>query len=94
GLAAGVPVLGSGSGGIREVIQDGRNGFLFPEGDAVALASLLTRLALEPELRRRLGEEGRRQLQETVFDEGRLVCGFMDCLAREHPVCVRSKRMP
>ena len=94
GLAAGVPVLGSGSGGIREVIQDGRNGFLFPEGDAVALAGLLIRLAREPELRRRLGEEGRRQLQETVFDEGRLVGGFMDCLAREHPASVHGERMP
>ncbi len=94
GLAAGVPVLGSGSGGIREVIQDGRNGFLFPEGDAVALASLLTRLAREPELRRRLGDEGRRQLQETAFDEGRLVGGFMDCLAREHPASVHGERMP
>ncbi|WP_437556929.1 glycosyltransferase [Acidithiobacillus sulfuriphilus] len=94
GLAAGVPVLGSGSGGIREVIQDGRNGFLFPEGDAVALASLLTRLAREPELRRRLGDEGRRQLQETAFDEDRLVGGFMDCLAREHPASVHGERMP
>jgi len=94
GLAAGVPVLGSGSGGIREVIQDGRNGFLFPEGDAVALAGLLIRLAREPELRRRLGEEGRRQLQGAAFDEGRLVGGFMDCLAREHPASMHGERMP
>ncbi len=94
GLAAGVPVLGSGSGGIREVIQHGRNGFLFPEGDAVALAGLLTRLAHGPELRRRLGEEGGRQLQETAFDEGRLVDGFMDCLAREHPASAHGERVP
>ncbi|BBF66336.1 glycosyltransferase [Acidithiobacillus sp. 'AMD consortium'] len=94
GLAAGVPVLGSGSGGIREVIRDGHNGFFFPEGDAVALAGLLIRLAQDPELRRRLGEEGRRQLQEAAFDEGHLVDGFMDCLAREHPVSVQGERMP
>ena len=41
-----VAVIGSDSGAIPEVIGDA--GFVFPEGDATALAGLLDRLAAEP----------------------------------------------
>jgi glycosyltransferase involved in cell wall biosynthesis len=36
-LLAGTPVLGSDIGGIPELIQSGRTGYLFPPGDALAL---------------------------------------------------------
>lgn len=39
--AAGVPVLASDSGGPRDLIRPGVNGWLFPTGDAAALASAL-----------------------------------------------------
>jgi glycosyltransferase involved in cell wall biosynthesis len=46
--AAGVPVVGSDLGGIAERVTDGRNGLLFPPGDANALAGILRQLARNP----------------------------------------------
>jgi glycosyltransferase involved in cell wall biosynthesis len=37
-FAAGVPVIASATGGIPEIVTEGRNGFLFDRGDASALA--------------------------------------------------------
>jgi GT2 family glycosyltransferase/glycosyltransferase involved in cell wall biosynthesis len=44
------PVIASEVGGIPEIIQEGKNGFLFPAGDAVALRRLVRRLLRHPEL--------------------------------------------
>jgi GT2 family glycosyltransferase/glycosyltransferase involved in cell wall biosynthesis len=47
---AGVPVVASRTGGIPELVTDGRNGLLFSAGDAADLARVLTRLLAEPAL--------------------------------------------
>jgi glycosyltransferase involved in cell wall biosynthesis len=56
-MACAVPVVGSDSGEIPNVIGDA--GLVFPEGDAQALAARLQTLIDDPELARRLGEAGR-----------------------------------
>lgn len=56
-MACGVPVIGSDSGAIPEVIADA--GMVFPEGDVNALRDLLTRLRGDPGLRAELGAKGR-----------------------------------
>ena len=53
-FAAGVPVLASDLGGLREVVRDGQNGLLFRAGDASALRAVIERLASEPGLYARL----------------------------------------
>ena len=63
-MAAGKPVVGSGVGGIPEVVRDGGNGLLVPEKDAAALAEALVTLARDPELRARLGDSGREEIRD------------------------------
>jgi glycosyltransferase involved in cell wall biosynthesis len=46
--AVGTPVIGSVIGAIPEIVTDGRNGRLFPPGDASALADVLRSLAADP----------------------------------------------
>jgi glycosyltransferase involved in cell wall biosynthesis len=48
-MACGIPVVGSDSGAIPEVVGDAS--MIFPEGDALALARLLFKLATQPGLR-------------------------------------------
>jgi glycogen(starch) synthase len=48
-LCRGRPVVGSDSGGIRDLVTDGRNGVLVRTGDAGALADALARVLVEPE---------------------------------------------
>jgi spore coat protein SA len=64
GMATGLPVVGSRTGGIPEVVTDGETGLLVPPGDAAALAGAISTLAADAELRRRLGDAGRRRAEE------------------------------
>lgn len=59
-MASGVPVVATTAGGMAEVVRDGLDGLAVPPDDAQALAAAMLRLARDPDLRRRLGEEGRR----------------------------------
>ncbi len=59
-MACGVPVIGSDSGAIPDVI--GEAGLLFAEGDRAALAQALRRVMHTPELRQRLAEAGRQRV--------------------------------
>ncbi len=56
-MACGVPVIGSDSGAIPEVIDDA--GLIVPEGDAVALSDALAQLLSSPEMRGELSRRGR-----------------------------------
>jgi glycosyltransferase involved in cell wall biosynthesis len=60
--AAGVPVIASAVGGVPKLIDPGRTGLLFPPGDEAALAEALVRLLTDPPARRRLAEEGYREV--------------------------------
>ncbi len=66
-MACGVPVIGSNSGAIPEVI-DGA-GLVFPEGDAAALADCLRRLTASPELRSELARRGVVRVQTHYMQE-------------------------
>ena len=59
-LAAEKPVVSTDVGGVSDVVRDGSSGLLTAPGDSHAFAAALVRLADDPELRRRLGEYGRR----------------------------------
>lgn len=59
GMAAGCAVVGSAVPGVREVISDGVDGLLVPEGDATALAQALERLLRDPALAARLAAQAR-----------------------------------
>lgn len=61
-MACQVPVVGSDSGAIPEVI--GPAGLIFPEGDAAALAQALEQLRAGPSLREQLGKAGRARVLE------------------------------
>lgn len=50
GMAAGVPVVASAIGGLREIIRDRETGILVPEADPAALASAVIELNRSPVL--------------------------------------------
>lgn len=62
-MALGLPCVGSDVTGIPELIADGENGLVVPEGDAPALARALARLLDDPALRTRLSAAGRRTME-------------------------------
>ncbi len=68
-MACGLPVVGCSGSGASEVIHPGETGFLVPPGDERALAEVLIRLLRDGELRRRVGEQGRRWVEDHADSE-------------------------
>jgi glycosyltransferase involved in cell wall biosynthesis len=54
---SGLPVVTTGTSGMRDVVAHGRTGLLVPPGDRTALAAALSRLIGERHLRQSLGRE-------------------------------------
>jgi len=58
-MACGTPVIGSRVGGIQEVIQDGKTGFLVPPGDVEALAERIRWIFTHPDESGEMGRQAR-----------------------------------
>ncbi len=58
-MACGVPVVGTTAGGLPEVVQDGRNGFLRPVGDVEGMAEATLRLVTDPDLWKKFSQSAR-----------------------------------
>jgi glycosyltransferase involved in cell wall biosynthesis len=50
-MACGCCVIASAVGGVPEMVEEGRSGFLFPPGDAAALADRLRAVVEDSKLR-------------------------------------------
>jgi glycosyltransferase involved in cell wall biosynthesis len=67
-MAAGVPVVGT-EPGARELISDGRDGFLVAAGAPAAMAGRIEGLLTDPALARRLARAGQAHAQQELTIE-------------------------
>lgn len=63
-MAMGLPVISTQHSGIPELVQDAVTGFLAPERDVDVLADKLNYLIEHPELWLKMGQAGRRHIEE------------------------------
>jgi len=63
-MSEGIPVIGTQSGGIPEIIVDGKTGILFKPDDCQKLADSIILLCQEPMLRRRISESAWRRTRD------------------------------
>ncbi len=78
-LATGRPVISCALSGIPELVRDGETGLLVPPDDPRALARAVERLARDPDLCVRLGQQGR-LLVERQHDQRRNARRFLALL--------------
>jgi glycosyltransferase involved in cell wall biosynthesis/SAM-dependent methyltransferase len=64
GMAAGLPIVATDAGSIREVIEKGREGLLVPQRDSEALAIAIADLIGDPERRARIGNNAARKVRK------------------------------
>lgn len=69
-MASGIPVVATAVGGSPELVTEGENGFLVPPLAPEQLAAAMLELACDPELRQRLGENGRARARAHHTEEG------------------------
>jgi L-malate glycosyltransferase len=88
-MAAGLPIVASAVGGIREAIDHERTGLLVPPGDRDALAHAICRVMAEPAEAARMGAAAREHV-DSRFDFDRMVAGFEAIYLRQ----LARRRMP
>jgi glycosyltransferase involved in cell wall biosynthesis len=62
-MTAGLPVVATAAGDVGRIVQPDHNGLLVPFDDAPAVTRCLVELARSPQLRARLGRQGRLDVQ-------------------------------
>jgi len=62
--AAGLPVIGTRVGGIPDMIEEGKDGFLVDTEDFQAVAKYMDLLSLDPTLSKHLGANGRKKVKQ------------------------------
>lgn len=79
-MACGLPVVTTDVDGMPEAVTDGVEGFLVPPRDPAATAGALARLAASPDLRRTMGDAGRRRVQRDFALDDQ-IAAFVDLFA-------------
>ena len=83
-MASGLVVVGTTTGGTKEILRDGETGLTFAPEDVDGLVEQVTRLIADPDLRCRLAEAGRQTVLEN-FTLDRMVkeieAYLVDCFA-------------
>ncbi|HKS21296.1 MAG TPA: glycosyltransferase family 4 protein [Thermoanaerobaculia bacterium] len=78
-MACGLPVVVTDRcGSIGDIVLDGDNAFIYPAGDAAALAEVMDRLVEDADLRKRMGERSREII--STWDYRRGVAGVKEML--------------
>ena len=85
--SCGLPVVATAVSGIEDLVGDGESGLLV-ERESGSVATALVRLAENPELRRRMGEEGRRRAAEYTWDRS------VDCVLSVYEQLLDRKAEP
>jgi glycosyltransferase involved in cell wall biosynthesis len=68
-MACGLPVIASDRvGAVGDLVQDGENGFVFPAGDAAALAERLDRIVEDDALRSRMAQRSKELIADWSFE--------------------------
>jgi len=80
-MASEVPVIGTSSGGLPEVVVDGEAGYLLPVGDVEAMATHAIAILTDDALRARMGAAAR-EIAITRFDVNRVVPQYRELYER------------
>ncbi len=84
-MACGLAVVGSDTGGIADVVDEGRDGYLVPVADVDALSSVICDLVGDSALRRKLGAAAREKAvsRYSIERTGRRYCELYRRLVAE-----------
>lgn len=80
-MAGGLPVISTPIGGIRDIVDEGKTGFLVPPGNVDALAECIRRFRGDPAMRLRMGAASRARVEER-FNLSRIGDQVVDLLKR------------
>ncbi|MEW6075881.1 MAG: glycosyltransferase family 4 protein, partial [Candidatus Omnitrophota bacterium] len=77
-MAAGKAVIAARTGGIPEIVEDGREGLLFTPCDVESLAQAIKRLLDDKDLRQRLSHNGSEKVKADTFNWGKAAEKYLE----------------
>jgi len=80
-MSFGKPVVATRVGGVAEIVQDKRTGFLTRLGDVKGMAAAVERLASDPQLAARIGAAARERAEQE-FSSQKSVQQYVDLYRR------------
>jgi glycosyltransferase involved in cell wall biosynthesis len=85
-MAMGKPLVSTPAGGIPEMIDEGKNGYLVPMRDARALADALVKVLSDPARSRAMGDASRAIVEQrfTIENMVRDTESYIEQLAANH----------
>jgi glycosyltransferase involved in cell wall biosynthesis len=92
-MSCGTPVVASTAGGTQESVLNGQTGLLVPPRDVAATADALDRILSDASLRRRMGEAGRRRVEQEFSDDrfiARVLAVYAKAIARAQASPLRN----
>jgi colanic acid/amylovoran biosynthesis glycosyltransferase len=84
-MAMKLPVISTTVTGIPEIVEDGVSGMLVPPNDEKALTDALIKLIQDSDLRKRLGENARKRVEEK-FDVNKNINRYIDLFSASDPL--------
>lgn len=99
-MACSIPVVASNIGGIGELVEDGVTGFLFEPQNAESLKEKLELLIDDPELRKKMGDNGFKKISEYSFEsQVRKISKLYDEIESKSSKCnkiiaVKGRKLP
>lgn len=95
-LRAGLPVVTTDVGGVRDSVMDSMNGWVVPRGDVSALREAIGRLASSPSMRISMGDAGRRIYEGkfTAEEMVRRTCEIYSALANQSRIASSQTSAP
>ncbi len=94
-MLAGLPIIASDIGGVKEVVINGKNGFLVPLNDVDALAEKMIFLRENPGLRAEMGKSARLKVSEDYNIVNRIhqLERLYDSFFKNHPPVLNPTRI-
>lgn len=74
---AGLPIVATEVGGMKEIVLDGETGFLVPPGNPEQFAERVIELLRDPEKRKQFGQAGRKYVMRQ-YEENAIVDQYLD----------------
>lgn len=71
-----VPVIGTNIGGLGEIVEHGKNGFLFDPCDINSMSNAAIKILSDDSYRLELGDEARKRAMQ--FDSSRIIPAYLD----------------
>ena len=79
-LSCGVPVIGTNVGGLKEIIENGKSGYLFDSGDIDSMSEAVVKILKSNEIRLEMGLEARKRAK--LFDSKLIVPKYLEYYKR------------